>query len=134
MTHPFHPLRWKGFFLLEHRRSGGGDQVCFEDDSGKVRCIPRSWTTLCTPDPFVSIAAGRSPFRLEDLLSLSQLLGDVRPPEARGARKARGRECKGDSAACVKANMPNTEGGLHGSGGISNRNRRSGNVLPTERS
>ncbi|MDA8207517.1 MAG: DUF5372 family protein [Actinomycetota bacterium] len=33
------------------------------------------WTDAGDPDVFVAIAAGRSPFRVQDLLELSALIG-----------------------------------------------------------
>ena len=46
----------------------------YVDEGGRVRMIPAGWTSLAAPDPFVSIAAGRSWFRPEDLLALGRLI------------------------------------------------------------
>jgi hypothetical protein len=35
------------------------------------------------PDPFVVIAAGRSAFRVEDLLAVADLVETLRPPSGR---------------------------------------------------
>jgi hypothetical protein len=35
---------------------------------------PRAWTDAADPDVFVMLAAGRSPFRVEDLLVLAELI------------------------------------------------------------
>lgn len=44
----------------------------------ELRSLPASWTDVDPSDPFVVIAAGRSAFRVEDLLSLASLLDGIR--------------------------------------------------------
>ena len=39
--------------------------------------MPASWTDVVDPDPFVVLAAGRSLFRVEDLLALAALLAEA---------------------------------------------------------
>ena len=46
---------------------------------GRTRSLPVGWTNVAAVDSFVSLAAGRAPFRLEDLLALTALLRDIRP-------------------------------------------------------
>ena len=41
--------------------------------------MPVGWTNVAAVDLFVSVAAGRAPFRLEDLLALTALVRDIRP-------------------------------------------------------
>jgi hypothetical protein len=48
--------------------------------SGRTRSLPVGWTSVAPVDPFVTVAAGRAPFRLGDLLALAALLRDIRPP------------------------------------------------------
>jgi len=36
--------------------------------------LPVEWTDLAAQDPFVVVAAGRSPFRTQDLLELAALV------------------------------------------------------------
>ncbi len=48
------------------------------DATGAARWIPTQWTSLAPVDVFVEIAAGRSDFRLTDLLALCELLRDLR--------------------------------------------------------
>ncbi len=48
---------------------------------GRTRSLPVGWTNIAPVDPFVSVAAGRAPFRLEDLLALTALLRDIRAPK-----------------------------------------------------
>jgi hypothetical protein len=40
--------------------------------------MPASWTSVGPADPFVEISAGRSPFRIVDLLELSDMIHDLK--------------------------------------------------------
>lgn len=46
----------------------------FYDAAGQLRSIPALWTSLMAPDPVVVLAAGRSLFRVSDLLAVARLL------------------------------------------------------------
>jgi len=81
VTHPFHPLTGREFEFVRRRLNWGEDRVSFYDDEGVLRSVPARWTDLVSADPFVAIAAGRCPFRLEDLLALAELLGRLRSRE-----------------------------------------------------
>jgi hypothetical protein len=48
--------------------------VYYHDDGGKLRQLPIAWTSLSAEDPVVVTGAGRSPFKLADLLELTHLL------------------------------------------------------------
>ena len=74
VTHPHHPLFQKEFALVQYRRNWGEDRVYFHATDGHLTSIPASWTSLSTTDPFVAVAAGRSLFRIEDLVELAELL------------------------------------------------------------
>jgi hypothetical protein len=74
VTHPFHPLHGREFELLDYRNAWGEDRVYFHDDTGQFRRLPASWTDVVGEDPFVAVAAGRSPLRVEDLLRLAELV------------------------------------------------------------
>ena len=39
--------------------------------------MPAGWTDVEGPDPFVELAAGRTPFRVDDLLTLARLLAEL---------------------------------------------------------
>jgi len=41
-----------------------------------MHSLPTSWTDAGAVDPFVAIAAGRSLFRIVDLIELAQLIGE----------------------------------------------------------
>jgi hypothetical protein len=81
VTHPFHPLHGREFEMLEYRQTWGENRVYFLDPSGQVQRLPASWTDVVGEDPFVTVAAGRSPLRLEDLLQLVDLLDRLRVSE-----------------------------------------------------
>ncbi len=74
ITHPFHPLCGRAFPLVTVRNNWGEDRVYYHNKQGQLACVPASWTDVVPPDPVVTVSAGRSPFRLEDLLELSRLV------------------------------------------------------------
>ena len=74
VTHPFHPLFGRQFEFVARRRNWGEDRVYYHDDEGLLRAVPAGWTTAGPQDPFVALAAGRSPFRIRDLMNLADLL------------------------------------------------------------
>ncbi len=50
----------------------------FFGDDGAMQSLPRAWTDVAEPDVFVTIAAGRSAFRVGDLLALAEIIDGVR--------------------------------------------------------
>ena len=74
MTHPFHPLLGRQFDVVTLRRNWGEDRVYYHDEEGRLCSIPTSWTSLAMPDPFIEAADGRTHFRFEDLLRLTEWL------------------------------------------------------------
>ena len=60
------------------RQTWGEDRVFFFDRDGVQRSLPRAWTDACDVDPFVACAAGRSVFRVEDLLVLVEMVDGLR--------------------------------------------------------
>jgi hypothetical protein len=74
VTHPFHPRAGREYVVVAVRSTWGEDRVFFLDEDGTVRSLPAAWTDAAEPDPFVVVAAGRSPFRVDDLLALAGLL------------------------------------------------------------
>jgi hypothetical protein len=75
VIHPFHPLCGREFEFVRQKKNWGEDRVWFHDERGELRGLPAAWTDRAPVDPFVVVAAGRSPFRLCDLLELAGLLG-----------------------------------------------------------
>lgn len=57
---------------MRQRQAYGEERVFFYDHEGRLRAVPLGWTNLGSPDPFVVIAAGRSFFRVADLLELAR--------------------------------------------------------------
>ena len=55
------------------RHTWGEDRVFFLDEEETQCSLPRAWTDVADPDPFVVLAGGRSPLRVEDLLALVEL-------------------------------------------------------------
>lgn len=78
MTHPFHPWVGRAFVFVAVRQTWGEDRVFFFGEDGSLRSLPCGWTDAGAVDVFVSLAAGRSPFRVEDLLALVELLDGLR--------------------------------------------------------
>lgn len=68
--------------LLERRSAWGEERVYFEDDAGSMRRLPAAWTSAAAANPFETMSAGRSHFRVDDLLQLVALI--ARQKEARG--------------------------------------------------
>jgi hypothetical protein len=81
VTHPFHPLHGREFALVDRRHTWGEDRVYFLDETGTLRRLPAGWTSVAAPSAFEVMSAGRSHFRVEDLLRLVALI--ARQKEAR---------------------------------------------------
>ena len=56
------------------RHTWGEDRVFFFADDGIQKSLPRAWTDVADADVFVTLAAGRSPFRVVDLLVLAEVI------------------------------------------------------------
>ncbi len=74
MIHPFHPLYNRKFKLMDYGKAWGEDRVYFVDASEQLKHLPASWTDVKGEDPFVAVAAGRSPLRVRELLELADLI------------------------------------------------------------
>ena len=48
--------------------------VYYMGEDGSLKGMPRAWTDVAAGDPFVKVGAGRSAFRVSDLLALAALL------------------------------------------------------------
>ena len=58
----------------------GEDRVTFEHPDGGLRSVPVSWTDFVPADPYLSLGRGRSCFRVEDLLTLADLMASRAGP------------------------------------------------------
>lgn len=79
VTHPFHPLFEREFDLINFTRCWGEDRVFYVDETEQIRSLPARWTSVLADDPFMVISAGRSHFRVADLLELMKLVRGVSP-------------------------------------------------------
>jgi hypothetical protein len=74
IVHPFHPGRGRQLTIVTIRHNWGEELLYYRNQEGKLIPVPARWTDRVAPDPVVAISAGRSPFRLEDLLELARLV------------------------------------------------------------
>ena len=80
ITHPFHPLYPRTFKIIKCQRLQGRNYFVFVDHNGKKSTVPIAWTDASKEeDAFVIVSAGRSYFRVEDLLRLSDLVRNLQP-------------------------------------------------------
>jgi hypothetical protein len=52
--------------------------VEYTDDRGELVSVPAAWTSVSAPDPVVVVAAGRSAFRVEDLVDLARFIEELK--------------------------------------------------------
>jgi hypothetical protein len=64
--------------LLVRKSLWGEERVTLELPDGTYRSLPIGWTDAVAPDPYLSVAGGRSLFRVHDLLELAALLAGGR--------------------------------------------------------
>jgi hypothetical protein len=102
VTNVFHPLYGREFTLVERRSAWGEERVYFHDECGALRRLPAMWTSAAPADPFVEVAAGRSHFRIEDLLQLAALVAKLREARTPKRRRPRGKVRKANCVVVVK--------------------------------
>jgi len=78
VTHPFHPLFGREFDLVSQRHAWGHVRVGVSDDQGRLISLPAGWTSAEPDDPFIILAAGRSPLRVAELRELAALVRRLR--------------------------------------------------------
>jgi Family of unknown function (DUF5372) len=66
-----------GFVFFVVGQTWSEDRVFFVDGDGRQLSLPVGWTDAAEPDAFVTMAAGRSPFRFADLVELRRLMGGL---------------------------------------------------------
>jgi len=79
VTHPFHPLFGREYDLIDYRHFWTEDRVVYVDEAGEARSLPARWTSAVTEDPAVVVSAGRSHFRVVDLVELAKFVQRARP-------------------------------------------------------
>ena len=77
VTHRFHPLFEREFELVHCRQCWGEDRVFYLDKGEELRSLPARWTSSVAADPLVVISAGRSMYRVADLLELAKLTREI---------------------------------------------------------
>jgi len=77
ITHSFHPLFGKEIDCVERRIGWGDDLTFYRDCLGYVTAVPTRWTSVETEDPFLVVSAGRSHFRVTDLIELASLITEI---------------------------------------------------------
>jgi len=73
ITHPFHPLCGAEYELVTRKLTWGEDRVFYYDASGRLKSLMTNVTDVLARDAFDRISAGRSAFRIDDLLELRRL-------------------------------------------------------------
>jgi hypothetical protein len=92
ITHPFHPWFEKTYQLVHYRHSWGEDRVYFHDETGALWSVPARWTNVIADDPFVVVAAGRSAFRITDLIQLNRMVQEIKSQYQSDDPKGKGSE------------------------------------------
>jgi hypothetical protein len=77
ITHPFHPLFGQEIDCVERRTQWGDDLIFYRDRLGYVTALPTRWTSVETEDPFLVVSAGRSHFRVTDLIDLASVITEI---------------------------------------------------------
>jgi len=82
VTHRFHPLFGQDLEFVKRRRNWDADRVYVFDRAGELVSLPAEWTDVVAEDAFVVIAAGRCPFRIEDMATLADMVERLIRPNA----------------------------------------------------
>ena len=85
------------------RQTWGEDRVFFLEEDGRLDSVPSGWTDVGEPDVFVAVA-GRSRFRVADLLGLAELI--ERSGRAGHDRKLSGRLHPANGASADQRGQP----------------------------
>jgi hypothetical protein len=78
ITHPFHPWSGQEFDVVTYLHTWGENRVYFYKQGDHLTSVPASWTDVVPEDPVVTLAGGRSLFRVEDLVELVGLMEGLR--------------------------------------------------------
>ena len=86
IIHPFHPYKNIEFEIDYVKRIAYESRVFFFNTKGRKSSVPLYWTDIGPQDPFVAVSAGRSLFRVADLLGLVRLIGEINGAKRKWAR------------------------------------------------
>jgi hypothetical protein len=78
ITHAFHPQHGQELEVVAHRAQWGEDRIFYRNAFGHMASLPARWTSVVTEDPIVVAGAGRSRFRLDDLIELAAVVAGLR--------------------------------------------------------
>jgi hypothetical protein len=73
IIHPFHPLHGVEYELVSRKLTWGEDRIFYYAPSGKLKSMLTNVTDVVPIDAFDRLSAGRSAFRVDDLLELRRL-------------------------------------------------------------
>ena len=73
INHPFHPLQGVEYELVTRKLTWGEDRVFYYDPGGKLKSMLSNVTDVVPTDAFDQLSAGRSAFRVDDLVELRHL-------------------------------------------------------------
>jgi len=83
--------------LVIYRQNWGEERVWLHDAQGRLISLPALWTSVIAEDAFVAVSAGRSMFRVAELLELTRLIEELKKLKQR-------EECKGNDVINCKEN------------------------------
>jgi len=83
--------------LVIYRQNWGEERVWLHDAQGRLISLPALWTSVIAEDAFVAVSAGRSMFRVAELLALTRLIEELKKLKQRD-------ECKGNVVVSRKEN------------------------------
>jgi len=69
------------FELIIRRNNWGENRVYFNGDDNQLMSLPTNYTNVYEPDPFVILSAGRSHFKVADLMELVRLIQERKGQE-----------------------------------------------------
>jgi len=64
--------------LVIYRQNWGEERVWLHDAQGRLISLPALWTSVIAEDAFVAVSAGRSMFRVAELLELTRLIEELK--------------------------------------------------------
>jgi hypothetical protein len=73
--------------FVKRRRNYGDDLVYVYGVDGELVPLPAGWTDAVPADPFTVAAAGRAPFRTQDLLELADRVAQLAHGDATSVKR-----------------------------------------------
>ena len=79
-------MRGKEFTLVTIRFLWGEKRAYYYDAKAVLKSIPLRLTDLMPEDPYVAIANNRAPFRVADLLQLTEIIKNLTSTETKAIK------------------------------------------------